>query len=292
MGFLLLSLASSVGIFLFFKIFHLNNISLLKAVTVNYLACTATGLIYHSNMLEPQNLSGSTDWVPIAIIMGGTFFFTFFLMGKTTAKNGVSIASMATKLSLVFPTLISMVWLKTVTPNPYLTAALIISIPSIILASMKRERVKKVGWSFFLPIAVFTLSGMIDGAINLLNFKFSESNNFVFFPVLVFFFAAISGIIFHLFRRGERKQWLDKRVWIYGTGLGVANYFSIEFLLQGLVHFNNNGALVFPFLNVGIILVTSVLGILFFKEKLIRENYLGLSLALISLVLLIISSRV
>ena len=289
MTFLLLSLLCSVGIFLFFKYFHLKEISLLKAVAVNYLACTLTGLFYHGKELGNLNFSLMV-WLPFAIIMGGMFFFTFSLMGRTTAKNGVAAASMATKLSLVFPTLLSLFILQTTSPNIFLVLALLLSVPSIVLASKKLNGEKTLGAGLLLPFAVFFFSGIIDGGLNLLNYSFSSNSSFIHFPGAVFFFAAITGFSFHFIKKGNWHEWEDKRIWFGGAGLGVLNYFSIEFLLRGLEFYGNDGALVFPFLNVGIIILSSVAGLMFFKEKLSGINLVGLGLSIVCLGLLVVSS--
>ncbi len=286
MTYLLLSLLSSVGIFLFFKFFHLKKVSLLKAVTANYLSCTLTGLIYHFDSISQVRLN-DLSWFPYALVMGMVFFFTFSLMGRTTALNGVTAASMATKLSLVFPTLISIVILKTTSTSIFLWIALAISIPAIVLASIKSKNKEISNSGLLLPLAVFILSGAIDGGINILNYSFHENPSFVHFPGVVFFLAAVTGFSYHLVKGSRISHWGDKWVWVGGFGLGIANYFSIEFLLRGLQHFDNDGALVFPFLNVAIIVLSSMAGVSFFKERLSNLNLVGLGLSIICLCLLI-----
>jgi multidrug transporter EmrE-like cation transporter len=57
-------------------------------------------------------------------------------------------------------------------------------------------------------------------------------------------------------------------------------------VLKALTFFQNNGAVFYPIYNVGIILLSSVLAMIFFGERLSRINYLGLILSILALFLL------
>ncbi len=69
--------------------------------------------------------------------------------------------------------------------------------------------------------------------------------------------------------------------------LGVPNYLSIVFLLKTLGDYDNNGAIVFPVLNISVILINSLVGIFVFKEKPGKYLLLALGLAIISLILIL-----
>ena len=91
--------------------------------------------------------------------------------------------------------------------------------------------------------------------------------------------AFIAGLIILIFR----KETISKKDIIGGIYLGIPNYFSVYFLLLTLSSFNNNGAVVYPILNVGIIVLSSMASYILFKEKLIRLNIIGMILALIAI---------
>jgi len=170
-----------------------------------------------------------------------------------------------------------------------MVVALMISIPSILLASYKKSEKKENSLLAYLPLSVFFLSGIIDGGINTLSFYYSESNSFIFFPVSIFFFAALFSLLYNLIKMDKIEEWKSLRLWIAGAALGIVNYFSIEFLIRGLENYNNNGALVFPFLNVGVIFFSSLLGLWLFQEKLNKWNFIGLGLAIICLGFLVLN---
>jgi drug/metabolite transporter (DMT)-like permease len=290
MTFIFLSLAATLGIFIIFKNLYVRKISLTKAVTINYLFCTLTGLLFHFQEFARLPLDTNFSWFPFSIMLGALFIFSFFLIGKTTAEYGISVVSISTKVSLIIPVLLSIFWLKSVDLNFYLLAALVASIPTIVLISLKKGEKKEIPSLVYLPITVFFLTGIIDGGINTLSFYYSDSHSFIFFPETAFFFAGLFGILFYLLKTEGSREWKRMDLWISGAALGFVNFFSIEFLIRGLEDFNHNGALVFPFLNVGIIFFSSLLGRGLFKEKLSNWNLVGLALAIICLGFLVISA--
>ena len=71
-----------------------------------------------------------------------------------------------------------------------------------------------------------------------------------------------------------------------GIALGVPNFFSIYFLLRALQFEGLNSASIFTLNNVAIVMLTTLAGIVFFKEKLSLKNWMGIFLAVISILLI------
>ena len=94
--------------------------------------------------------------------------------------------------------------------------------------------------------------------------------------------AFISGVIILILR----KEKIHKKDLIGGIYLGIPNYFSLYFLLLTLSSFNNNGAVVYPILNVGIIVLSSMASFLIFSEKLVKLNIIGMIMALLAIFLI------
>ena len=71
---------------------------------------------------------------------------------------------------------------------------------------------------------------------------------------------------------------------LFGILLGVPNYFSASFLLKAL---NDIAAvIVFPTFSVATVVVISMTGMLVFKEKLSKKQWIAMGLILAALVLL------
>ncbi|MEQ8242440.1 hypothetical protein [Fulvivirga sp.] len=284
---LLLCILSNTGIFICFRLFKVFNLNTLQAIVFNYVTCVATGIIFLKDKLALNAVSWSTDWVIIGAILGAVFIGTFYLMARTTQIFSMTVSSIASKMSLMIPVLMSLFVLgiqsKHYSSLNYVGIAL--AILAILLSSLKGKKIETVhlpGLAIFLPIAVFLLSGLIDSVINFTNFKYLSPETEPVFPIIIFSSASIIGLASIMV--GKNRIAFKNVIW--GVVLGVVNYFSIFFLLRSLSYFKNDGAIFYPLLNVGIILFASLVSVIFFKEKLSRINLLGLILAISSIVLI------
>ena len=68
--------------------------------------------------------------------------------------------------------------------------------------------------------------------------------------------------------------------------LGIPNFLSFYFLLKALAYFGSSGAFVYPLYNLGVILLSAIIGLLVFKERLSKLNIVGILLAITAITLL------
>ncbi|MBW8051668.1 MAG: hypothetical protein FVQ77_15290 [Cytophagales bacterium] len=139
---------------------------------------------------------------------------------------------------------------------------------------------------YFLPLSVFILGGVIDTMINYTNYKYIGESEESLFPLIMFVSASLAGIVVVLYMIITQQLKIDLKSITAGIILGIPNYFSIYFLLKALTAFNNNGALVFPIFNIGIIMVSAILAYLIFKEELLNINKIGLAMAVLAIFLI------
>src|SRR5699024_1700303 len=78
---------------------------------------------------------------------------------------------------------------------------------------------------------------------------------------------------------------------IGGICLGIPNYFSIYFFIKALDYSGLQTSPVFIYHNVSIMLLSSLLGIVFFKEKPHHKNWIGIGLAMVGIVLITLTAR-
>jgi drug/metabolite transporter (DMT)-like permease len=76
---------------------------------------------------------------------------------------------------------------------------------------------------------------------------------------------------------------------IFGGLVGIFNFGNILFYLKAHKAFAENPSTVFAGMNMGVIVIGSLVGIFVFKEKLTKMNYAGLFLALIAIILIVMS---
>ncbi len=288
MTYLVLSIGFAVSIFLLFRAFPIWKIDTFQAIVFNYVTCVVTGSFFIGFDQMLQSKPWEFSWLLFALGLGFVFIMTFNLMAKTTQILGVSVASVASKIALVIPVLFSIFILEIELQNIKLINifGILIAIGAIVLCSIKPNKQKRsstdrLKW-FLLPFLVFILSGLIDLSLNTIKEKSIAPGQDAVFSVYLFLGACIFGLIIMIFKRNK----IQLKNIIAGIILGVPNYFSIYFLLLALEAFNNNGAYFFPIYNVGIIILSAILGVIIFKEQLSKVNIVGIILAVLGVYLI------
>ena len=97
------------------------------------------------------------------------------------------------------------------------------------------------------------------------------------------YYALVDGAIS---AKAIQKQFtFDKKAILSGFILGIVNYYSIYMLLKALDAENFESSTIFTVNNVAIVMLSTLIGLLFFKEKLSIKNWSGIAIAIISIIL-------
>jgi drug/metabolite transporter (DMT)-like permease len=101
-------------------------------------------------------------------------------------------------------------------------------------------------------------------------------------------FAAfvLAGLAMFAYMFARRTRWAVRNL-VAGLILGLLNFSNIYFYLRAHQVFPHNPTLVFSAMNIGVISLGTLVGFLFFKEKLSWTNALGIALAIAAIVVLI-----
>jgi drug/metabolite transporter (DMT)-like permease len=286
--YLALSVLASTLIFIIFKLFSKYNIDTLQAIVVNYVVASISGVIAYSEPINVISIS-KENWFYGAIVLGIVFISVFNLMAITTQRNGLSVAAVATKMSLVIPIIFGIVVYHESTGIIKITGIIIALIAVYLTSAKPTNGIPLTKKNLIFPILVFVGSGIIDTSIKFLETHYVAKNDIPVFSATIFGFAAIVGIITVISKTITGTFKIAFKNIIAGIVLGVPNYFSIYFLIQALRHDSMDSSTVFTINNVSILLVSTLAGILFFREKLIFKNWIGIILAIISIILVTFS---
>ena len=279
-----LSIFFSSLIFVIFKLFDVFKVQTLYAIITNYFVACTVGLLFYSEKIVPSEIPDK-PWFFGALLLGVLFILVFNLMGKTSQQLGVSVASVATKMSLVIPVLAGVLYYKEAL-GVYKVIGILLALVSVYFASIKEKEGKFNPKSLLLPILVFLGSGAIDVSIKYLEDNFVVENEIPLFSSGVFVSAGFVGILFIIARLKNHPFKINLKNVLGGIVLGVPNYFSIYYLIRALRNPDLTSASIFTINNVGIVLLTTLIGILLFKEKLSIKNWGGIALAVISIILM------
>ncbi|BDW94313.1 GRP family sugar transporter [Muricauda ruestringensis] len=283
MLYLALSVLSSTWIFVVFKLYDVYKVQTLIAIIVNYFTACSVGLLLYDQPLEIQQILGAS-WIWGPIFMGVLFITIFNLMAKTSQVAGVSVASVATKMSLVIPVLLG-VLLYREQLSAFETIGILLALAAVYLVSGKGKGIHVDRKHLILPILVFLGSGVIDSSIKYFEEEHLSDPEIPIFSSMIFGFAALSGLVFIAIRPNKKEMKLNMKNVLGGVALGIPNYFSIYFLIRALRADLLGSAAIFTINNVAIVMLSTLIGILLFKEKLTPKNWAGVALSVLSIIL-------
>lgn len=276
------SVLCSSLIFVVFKLFAVYKIHTLLAIVTNYIVACTCGLLFYPQSISLSQLSAQ-PWFWGSFLLGVFFIMVFTIMAKSSQVNGVGVTSVATKMSLVIPVLFAVLYYGDVL-SIFQVLGIFLALAAVYLAS-SRQSAKLNKRHLWLPLMVFLGSGIIDTSIKFAQEGYLQDSEYPIFSSTVFGAAALSGLIFLGTTRLSNPIPFNLKSILGGIALGIPNYFSIFFLLRALNSDSLNSSSIFTINNVAIVLFSTLLGIILFKEQLSPKNWLGVGLAIISIVL-------
>lgn len=281
---LILSILCSSLIFVVFKLYTVHKVQTLYAIIVNYVTACLVGLLLYEGPVSILEIPDKS-WFPITLLMGMLFILIFNLMARTSQELGVSVASVATKMSLVIPVILGLV-LYGEQLGATKVLGVILALAAVFFSSIKDSPKTITRNALWLPILVFLGSGIIDSSIKYLQEYHVQATEFSLLSSTIFAAAATSGLVFIGIGKGHKPLRFNFRNLLGGVALGVPNFFSIYFLLRALENNFLNSASVFTINNVAIVMLTTLLGIILFREKISLKNWAGITLAVLSIILI------
>lgn len=290
MIYLLLAIICSTCLLVVFKIIERNNIEKLPVIIVNYFSAAAIGALTTPGKISFEYFAAQS-WFPLALMLGAFFIIVFYSVALSTQINGISVTSVAFKLSLVIP--VAAAWLLYGDEFGALKiTGIILAIAAIFLTSKKQttSASKAKGIAMFLPAFVFIGSGICDSVFNYIQHHHLSEENFSSFLIILFLTAAITGMTLFIYGIISKKSSINLKAVPAGIILGIPNYGSAYFMILALEHSGIQASALWTLNNIGIILLSTATAAIFFNEKLSKPVIAGICLALVSIALIAVSS--
>lgn len=290
MIFLIGSIIFSSFLTIAFKICERMGINTFQAIVFNYFTCIITGFFINGSAPSYVQVV-QTEWFPWALIMGLFFIIFFNLTALTVKQSGVAVTSVATKLSLVIPFIFS-VFLYNEKAGAVKIAGILLALVAVVLTcfpkeNKSRKRAKSFSWQAFgLPGIVFLGSGLLDTIIKYTEQRYITSETRDVYLTTCFTVAFLTGFFFYVFQLARKKIQFEPRAVIAGICIGIPNYLSIWCLVIVLKKFNTNSSVIIPVNNMGIVFLSAIIAWLFFRERLSAINWLGIILAMLSILII------
>lgn len=252
---------------------------------MNYVTATICGVVFQKTSINISEIP-QYSWFPHALVLGGLFIGVFNLMGLTTQRSGLSVVSVATKMSVVIPIIFGLVYYSE-SLGLFKILGIVLALVALYLASLKtRDGIKIKPSNIIFPILVFLGSGIIDTAVKYLEGEFIAENDVPIFSAVIYAMAAILGFVILTIQALNGKFKFQLKNVIGGIAIGIPNYFSIYFLVRAFRSGILDSSGIFAINNVAIVMASTILGIILFKEKLLPKNWIGIALAVLSIILI------
>lgn len=276
MLFLILAIASSAMIAVLMRLSSDKTRNPLGMLLVNYLVCTALGCAYADFQLLLPREPGYFAALGLGSFNGFIYLASFMLFQHATEKNGVVLSSIFMKLGLLVPMVLSVLVFREV-PSFLQILGFILAVFAIMLINYRKDR-EKNGLAFRL-ILLLILGGCTDAMSKVYEFygPAALSDQFLAFTFL-------AALLFCAAAAAAAKEWPGKQELFFGALIGIPNFFSSKFLLAALAEVP--AVVAYPTFSVATMLLVTLAGTLFFREKLNKYQWVALGIILIALALL------
>lgn len=259
-----------------------NNISMLS---VNYFICMFFSLLYANmdNLLQ----SGEGMWTSVGLggINGFFYIGSFVLFQNSVRNHGVVLSSIFMKLGIMVPLVVSVVLFREM-PAPVQILGFIIALTAIVLINLKEKNIEKEQKFVHeksrtkLGLCLVLIGcGMADGMSKIYQ-EFGTDQFEELFLVMTFVVAFLLSVVLIIIK----KQRVTRNEIMYGSLLGVPNYYSARFLLKALGEVP--AVVAYPTFSIGTIAVITITGMVIFKERLTKLQIFAIGLIAVAVVLL------
>lgn len=288
MIYLALGILCNVILLVILKSFDKFKIPTLQGIVVNYFVAGTTALFFVGEDYTIKEVV-SADYFPVSLMLGALFISIFYLISLTAQKINIAVASVANKMSVVMPVIVAFVlYGDNVTLLKVL--AIILALASVFLTTKSDNKGAAKNKSLMiLPVLVFFGSGIIDTLVNYANKRLIHTpKEDALFTGFGFYIAGCIGIIWLGYMFIFRKEKFVPKSIIAGIILGIPNFFSIYFILKALSSNVLESSQLYPMANVFIVILSSLAGVILFKEKLSKINAVGILLSVVAIALIMI----
>jgi len=274
---LLLAIGSSALVSIIMRLSDGKVKNTLGMLAVNYIMCAVASWGY----------TGFGSWFPaetgLPFTMGlgmgnGVLYLAgFVLLQQNVRQNGVVLSSTFIKLGLLVAMVVSVVFFGE-RPGMQQWLGFALAVAAIVLINYRPDGTKADRkWSLVLLL-------LAGGGGDAMSKVFEQLGN----PVLSGHFLLYTFVAALICCSGlcalSKKGWPGKWEWAFGLLIGVPNFFSAKFLLAALR--SVPAVIVYPVYSVATILTVTVAGVMLFRERLEKRQWMALGIILMALVLL------
>jgi drug/metabolite transporter (DMT)-like permease len=281
--YIVLSVLFNTVLFIILKLFSKFNINTVQALVVNYFVAFSMGLFFSEKAFDYSKII-EKQWYPGSLLLGFLFIGVFYATAITSQRNGLSVASVASKMSVIIPICFGVILFNDSVGIAKIIAILM-ALVAVYFTSKKEKGAVADSKNLLYPILVFLGAGAIDTSLKILQNDYLPENEISLFSSHTFLMAFFVGVPIIGVNILKNKIKMEGKNMLAGIVLGIPNYFSIYYLIKMLDSEVFESSTIFTIHNVAIVMVSTLVGILFFNEKISSRNAIGIAMALVAIFL-------
>jgi drug/metabolite transporter (DMT)-like permease len=288
------SILITIGLFslliILFKLFDRYGVDNLQALVANYITA---GLLSYFLMKVDFSINEilKADWLLHAIVIGVLFIITFNFYAFGTQKVGIAIATIANKMALVITVGISMWLYADDSITVYKIAGILLGLLGIYLSSTKGGKLGFNKQYLWVILVIFIGQGIADSFFTDARKLYVSDGEVNLFFIVLFIFATLTGLVILLGQSLTTKQSIKAKNVLWGVALGIPNFGCLYFMSDAIKNSSLQPSEVFPLVSMGVIVMSSLIALIIYKEKLSRGNWLGISCAILAIAIISFGSR-
>ena len=278
MFFLLLAICSSALLAIIIKLSGSKSDNTYGVCLFNYMTASLIAFLFIS---DKNLLTTGGTVLGMGAVSGILYLGSLALYQININKNGTVLAAVFSKLGVIIPTAMGFIFFSE-TPSLVQILGILVAIVAIVVINYQKgdsevksgAKVQAAGLLLLLLVG-----GLCDSTSKVFESigDRKDDDRFMFF---IFLFAGI----FTLVPLIRSKKKIDLTTAICGIIIGIPNYFVTRFLLKALTEMPS--FIVYPTYSVGTVILISLMSRIFFKEKLNKQQLIGVGLILVALVML------
>lgn len=288
MTFLIFSILTNTAIYILFKWFDRLGIKIFEAIVTNYIVAFSIGFFVIENKSKTVEVALQWPvWSVVGLSLGVLFITIFYMMALTAQRVGVSVATIASKMSLALAVILFAMVDSKEQLNMTKGIAILLAMGGVVFSSMKEDG-ESIRWKDLIwPLTILVGGTIIDFSIAHFSSFPNNNDEMALFGCMPFLTAAITGLTVLLFHAIKKEYKPNLKNIGAGILLGIVNYGSIYFLIKTYDLEIWPKSIVLPLNNLSVVIVGAVAAVILFKEKLSTVNYLGIVLSVAALAILL-----
>ena len=270
-----------------FKLFTRYEIHTFNAIVINYTVCLILGSILNPTSDWP--FSGTviqSPWFKYDLLLGILFISGFNLTAKSIQRAGITLTTLIQRMSLILTVSFTVILFKEHFGILEM-CGLIMALIAIIAINQRTDKLTfKFSGSFSLILtAVLLFSAAIEILLYYVEKTRIVGQEQLAFTTHGFGVAAIVGWLSLGINLTRGKLHLTFKDIVAGILLGVPNFFSI-FLILRMLNLGWKGSILYPMINISVLLLSTFFAVLIFNERLNRLKWIGIGFACASILII------